>query len=142
MSDTINLQSEATPVGRLKSVECELVKLLKTVRDLGLCSVSGISNVLAETSSRRPHKLKTKYVPLLEKIPTVLEFTKYFFIEFSHQSIRDVNPYDMRAAVMKLICVDSLNISGGSGSAFTVEVNDKVQGVKLRELTQVKTNLC
>ena len=40
---------------------------------------------------------------------------------------------------MKLIGVDSLNISG---SAFTVQVNDKVQGVKLRELTQVKTNLC
>ena len=65
VSDTINLQLEATPVGRLKSVECELLKLLKTVSDLGLCSVSGTSNVLAETSSRRPHKLKTKYVPLL-----------------------------------------------------------------------------
>ena len=140
VSDTINLQSEATPFGRLKSVERELAKLLKTVSYLGLCS--GTSNVLAETSSRRPHKFKTKYVPLLGKNPTMLEFTKYFSIEFSHESIRDVNPYDVRAAVMKVLGVDSLHISGGSGSAFTVQVNDKVQGVKFRELTQVKTNVC
>ena len=104
--------------------------------------MSGTSNVLAETSSHRSHKLKTKYVPLLEKNPTVVEFTKYFSIEFNHESIRDVNPYDVRAAVMKLLGVDSLNISGGSGSAFTVQVNHKVQGVKLRELTQVKTSVC
>ena len=43
---------------------------------------------------------------------------------------------------MKLLGVDSLSICGGSGSAFTVQVNDKVQGVKLRELTQVKKNVC
>ena len=72
----------------------------------------------------------------------MLEFTKYFSIEFIHEIISDVNPYDVRAAVMKLIGVDSLNISGGSGGAFTVQVNDRVQGVKLRELTQVKSNLC
>ena len=47
----------------------------------------------------------------------------------------------MRAAVLNLLGVDSLNISGGSGSTFTVQVNDRVQGVKLQELTQVKTNL-
>ena len=102
VSDTINLQSEATPAGGLKSVECELVKLLKTMSDLLLRSVSGTSKVLAEKSSHRPHKLKTKYVHLLEKIPRVLLFTKYFSIEFSHESISDVNPYNVRAAVMKL----------------------------------------
>lgn len=78
---------------------------------------------------------------MIDTNTTVPEYTKYYSIEFHPENNRDLNPYDLKAAVAKFISDDSAAISSG-GNSFTVQVNTKIQSSKIQELTLVVTTLC